>query len=121
MQLLLILAQGISAALFLWYGLGCLLSKRMVAEFEHYRLPHLRVTTGVLQIAGGLGLIGGHYYRPMLVTAAGGLALMMLFAFITRIRIRDPLYLALPSLTLCVLNLCLAAAALRMQERLGPG
>lgn len=112
MPLIQMFAQGISALLFLWYGMGCFLSKQMMREFDRYGLPQLRVLTGILQIAGGLGIIVGHFYHPLLLMAAGGLAMMMLVALITRFKIRDPLYAALPSFSLFVLNLYIVAAAL---------
>ena len=108
-----LIAQGISAVLFLGYGAGCFLSKTMVLEFDRYGVPKLRVLTGALQIAGGLGLLAGHFYQPLLLLSSGGLALMMLFAFITRIKIRDPFLAAIPSLSLLLLNSFIFVEALR--------
>ncbi len=110
MPLIQLFAQGISAILFLSYGMGCLVSKRVILDFEHYRLPQLRVLTGVLQIAGALGVIVGHFYPPLLIAASCGLALMMLVAFVTRVKIRDPFYAAVPSFSLFVLNAYIATA-----------
>lgn len=107
------LAQDISIVLFALYGISCFVSRRTAAEFERYGLPHLRVLTGVLQVAGSLGLIVGHFYPPLLVLAAGGLAAMMFIAMLTRFKIRDPLYLAIPSFSLCILNSLIVVAALR--------
>lgn len=105
-------AQVLSIACFAWYGLYSLVSKNARAEFEHYRLPHLRVLTGTLQLAGALGLIVGRFFRPLLLASAAGLALMMALAVLTRIRIRDPWYKALPSLTLCLVNAFIVVAAI---------
>lgn len=113
MYIFYLVAQGISAVVFLWYGTTCFVSKTMIAEFERYRLPQLRILTGTLQIAGGLGIFAGHFYRPVLLLSAGGLALMMLVAFVTRLRIRDSFFLAVPSLSLLVLNCFIFAAAFR--------
>lgn len=112
MQFIPVIAQGISIAVFVWYGMSCFLSERMVAEFERYRLARFRVLTGVLQVAGSLGLIVGHFSRPILLFSAGGLATMMFLAVITRVRIRDPLYAAIPAFTLFALNLFIVATAL---------
>lgn len=106
-------AQGISVVLFLWYGASCFVSKKMVLEFDRYGLPQLRIVTGALQIAGSIGIIAGNFYQPLLVLSAGGLALMMLFAFLTRIKIRDPFLYAIPSLSLLLLNAYIFTAALR--------
>lgn len=100
------LAEGVSAAAFGWYGLTCFFSKAMVAEFERWRLPALRVLTGTLQIAASAGLILGHFFsKPAVVVSAGGLAVMMFCALLARVRIRDDPYAALPAFSLMVLNL----------------
>ncbi len=107
------IAQGISFVLFAWYGTSCLFSKRMISEFERYQLPRLRQFTGILQVAASLGLLVGHFYRPVLLLSAGGLAAMMFLALVTRIRIRDPLYLAIPAFSLLALNLFIVFSALK--------
>ena len=112
MPLITMMAQGLSMVLFIWYGLTCLFSERMVSEFTRYHLSHLRVLTGALQLAGGLGILVGHFYRPILLLSAGGLAMMMFVALLTRFRIRDPLPLAIPSFCLCILNIFIFATAL---------
>ena len=83
---------------FLGYGVSCLFSPRMVVEFDRYRLRKYRVLTGVLQVLGGAGLLLGILYDPVGMLAAAGLSLLMLAGFITRLKIRDPLLLCLPSL-----------------------
>ena len=113
MPMIQVVAEGISVVVFLWYGAGCFLSKKMVLEFDRYRLPRLRIITGTLQIAGSIGLIAGNYYQPLSVISAGGLALMMLAAFLTRIRIRDSFLYSIPSLALLLLNGYILTAALR--------
>ncbi len=104
-------AQTISSFVFAWYGLNALTSENMVAEFERYRLARFRVLTGTLQVAASVGIIVGHFYRPILLISAGGLATMMFLGVLTRIRIKDPLPAALPALALCVLNIFIFAAA----------
>lgn len=106
------LAEGISAVSFGWYGLTCFFSKAMVAEFERWRLPTLRILTGTLQIAAGVGLILGHFFsRPVLLVSAGGLAAMMFCALLARLRVRDHPYAALPAFSLMVLNLFIVFSA----------
>lgn len=107
-----VLAQSISAILFASYGLYALLSKRMEAEFKRYGLAHFRTLTGVLQLAGSIGLMVGHFYRPLLLISAGGFTVMMFLAVITRFKIKDPLYAALPAFALGVLNCFIFATAL---------
>lgn len=106
-------AIGISSASFGAYGLACFLDKRMVGEFERYRAASLRTITGGLQVAASIGLVLGLRYPPLLVLSAGGLALMMLGAVAVRIRIRDPLYAALPAIAYCMLNAYIAWHTIR--------
>ena len=104
MQLATTAALVISSASFAWYGIGCLVSEQMVPEFERYRLGKFRIITGVLQVAASIGLIAGYFYRPLLLVSATGLATMMFLAVLVRLRIRDPLYLAIPALVLGCIN-----------------
>lgn len=112
MPLIQLVAQSISALLFIGYGTTCFFSKAMVVEFARWGLQRLRILTGSLQIAGGVGIIAGHYYRPFLLFSSAGLALMMLIAFMTRLRVRDSFSASLPSFSLLLLNAYIFAAAL---------
>ncbi|MGA0112374.1 MAG: DoxX family protein [Chthoniobacterales bacterium] len=99
---------ALSAAAFLFYGLACLLSPRLVAEFERYRLARFRALVGSLEVAGALGLIVGWWFPPLQTAAAAGLAALMLCGLWARWRIRDPWYAMLPAFILGVINLLLA-------------
>jgi hypothetical protein len=110
-QLSTTIVAGISGATFVWYGARCFVSRAMVAEFERYQLPRYRVLTGALQVAGGVGLVVGLGYRPLLQLSAAGLAAMMFLGAIVHVRIRDPWQAAMPALALFGLNLFIAAAA----------
>jgi hypothetical protein len=107
------IAQGLSGAAFAAYGLHCLLSDQMRREFERYGLRRFRVLTGVMQLAGSLGLLLGFALRPLVIPAAAGLALLMLCGVVVRVAIRDPLTAALPALALLFLNTYIAVAATR--------
>ena len=78
--------------------MSCLFAQKMVREFERFRLARFRVLTGTLQVTACLAIVLGHFYRPILLLSAGGLATMMFLAVITRIRIQDPPYSAIPAL-----------------------
>lgn len=99
------LAQGFSAAAFVYYGISCLASSKMVVEFNRYGLAGLRLVTGLLQLAGSLGLVAGFYFPSLLLLSSGGLAFMMFLGFLVRVRIRDPFVECLPALFFCGLNL----------------
>jgi hypothetical protein len=109
------IAQYLSAVLFIAYGLSCFLSPWMIAEFDRWQMKNLRVLTGVLQVAGGAGLIVGHWSRPILILSAGGLAAMMFLALVTRYKIRDTLVNALPAFSLFVLNAYVLVEAVRLR------
>ena len=100
-----VIAQIISIVAFLAFGLACLYSPRFVAEFERYRLPKFRRLTGILEIAGALGLLVGFTYEPLRLLSAACLALLMLCGIIARARIKDTFVDMLPALVLMILNL----------------
>jgi len=102
------------SASFLMYGLSCLFMSHMVQEFARYRLVKFRVFTGIAQLLGALGLALGTRSALIGLSAAAGLSLLMLAGFITRLKIRDPLYLCLPSFAYMLLCtwLCLLYASL---------
>ena len=97
-------ARALSATAFLVYGIACLVGPHMDAEFERYGLARFRRLIGALECLGALGLLVGHFNRPVLLLAAAGLALTMLMAIATRIRIGDSLVQTLPAIVLLVLN-----------------
>ncbi len=76
----------------------------MEAEFKRYGLARFRRLIGALECLGAVGLVVGHFNRPVLVLAAAGLMLTMLMAIATRIRIGDSLVQTLPAIVLLVLN-----------------
>lgn len=105
-------AQVLSALGFAGYGVGCLTLRRMETEFLRFRLPKLRVTTGVLQIGASAGLFLGLRYPVLALPASLGLCLMMLCAMWVRVRIKDPFSGFLQALGCFVLNLYVFKARL---------
>jgi len=104
MQIVFEVARALSAIAFLFYGIACLFSPRMDAEFERYGLARFRRLIGALECLGALGLLVGYFNRPVLVLAAAGLTLTMVMAIATRIRIGDSLARTLPAIVLLALN-----------------
>ena len=102
---------AISAAAFLFYGLACLFSAKLVAEFERYGLARWRVVVGGLEVAGALGLIAGWWFPPLQTAAAAGLFALMICGLWARWRIRDPWYVMLPAFVLAVVNLAIVLRA----------
>lgn len=112
LPILLMAAKAVIIVAFVGFGLACLLSQHMVVEFRRYGLPSFRILTGVLEVAGGLGMLAGLFYRPLLILASGGLAALMFLGALIRFRIRDPLIAAAPALFLMFLNLLILAGTL---------
>ena len=107
-----VVAQIVSIVAFAWYGVTCLVTREMVAEFDRYGLARFRTLTGALQLAGSLGLIVGFYLPPLLLLSAGGLTALMLSGIVARVRIRDPLVAMLPAFAFFCLNLFITISAL---------
>ena len=110
LQLVLTIA---SSLLFIIYGIFCAGTSSMVADFQRFGLPNLRVLTGVLEVLGGLGLLVGLKWRPAALISSAGLALLMLIAFGVRLKMRDSVAQSTPSLVLMLLNLFLFVQSLR--------
>lgn len=107
-----VILETVSAAAFLFYGLACLFSVRLVAEFERYGLARWRPLIGLLEVAGGLGLIVGQWFLPLKIAAATGLFVLMLCGLWARWRIRDPWYAMLPAGILALVNLVIVLLAI---------
>jgi hypothetical protein len=67
----------------------------------------------VLEMAAGAGLLAGLRFRPLLLLAAGGLAMMMLAAILVRLRVRDSMVSVIPAALLFALNLFILLGAAR--------
>lgn len=106
----------LSVAAFLFYGLSCLFSNGMAAEFERYGLSRFRRFTGGLETAGALGLVGGYLFPPLVIAASGGLALLMVLGVITRVRIGDRVVLMLPAILLLLVNLYVFAYSIQLSR-----
>lgn len=102
---------AISAAAFFFYGMACLFSPKLVAEFERYRLARFRPLVGALEVAGALGLVAGWWFPPLQIAAAAGLFALMLCGLWARWRIRDPWPAMLPALVLAMANLAIVVLA----------
>ena len=93
---------------FLVYGTGCFTSRHLEREFRRFGFSTRRRLIGFLQICGALALASGLWIPLLGRLGAGGLAVMMCFAIIVRIRIRDSFAQTLPALLYMGLNSYLA-------------
>ena len=78
---------------FLFFGIGCLRSPYLIAEFERYGVPQFRTLTGLLQLLGGMGILLGYYWSSLQRFSCFGLALLMLFG-VVRIKLKTALFKA---------------------------
>ena len=94
----------ISSLSFLAYGIAYFISPQMKSEFKRFGLEKAGTLTAVLEIIGAVGLLVGLKVQPILLISAGGLALLMLLGVVTRIRVKDSLWISLPALFFMLLN-----------------
>jgi len=94
-----------SACSFLLFGIACFTTVQMKKEFTRYGLASYRNIVGALQLLGGLGLLLGLYDSTILqIAAAAGLSILMVLGFMVRLKIKDSVIQALPSLSYAILN-----------------
>ena len=94
----------ISSLSFLIYGISWFTSPQMKSEFKRFGLEKFGLLTAVLEIGGALGLLAGLYINSILLISSGGLALLMFFGVLARLRVKDSLWVSLPALLYMVLN-----------------
>ena len=105
-------ANAVSGALFLYYGLACLFANGMVDEFARYGLSRFRRATGALEVLGAVGLAAGYLFPLLSVLSAGGLAVLMALGLAVRVKVRDPVVEMLPAVFLLLVNSFIAIQAL---------
>ena len=92
-----------TAISFIIYGLSSFQSRRMASEYKRWGFEKSRSIIGFFQLIGGLGLILGFKYQSILLASSIGIAVMMFFAIIVRLKIKDSLIETLPALTYLLL------------------
>jgi hypothetical protein len=79
----------------------------MKSEFKRFGLEKFGAVTAILELMGGLGLIIGLKFNPILVISSFGLALLMFLGVLVRIKVKDSILITLPALFYMLLNLYL--------------
>jgi putative oxidoreductase len=102
MSIRIIVAQVVLGLLF--FLIGCMMiagMKPLVENFRHFGYPQwFRVMTGSLEALGGAGLLIGIWIPVLAALASAGLALVMLGAVFTHVRVREPLKKSTPAIVL---------------------
>ena len=81
----------------------------IVQEFKQYGLPDwLRDLVGVLKMTLSLLLVSGSERGPFAVAGGIGIAVLMGAALVTHLRVKNPVFKMLPSLTLLVFSVVIA-------------
>ena len=81
----------------------------IVQEFKQYGLPDwLRDLVGILKMTFSLMMLIGIERRPFAMAGGIGIAVLMGAAFVTHLRVKNPVFKMLPSLTLLVFSLVIA-------------
>jgi uncharacterized membrane protein YphA (DoxX/SURF4 family) len=81
----------------------------IVQEFKQYGLPDwLRDLVGILKMTFSLMLLIGIERGPFAVVGGIGIAILMGAAFVIHLRVKNPVFKMLPSLTLLVFSVVIA-------------
>lgn len=100
-KLLLVVFSGVS---FLIYGIGSFNSKKMNSEFKRWGYKDYRYLIGTFQLLGGIGLLIGLFFKPLIILSSLCLTIMMIVAVYVRFKIRDPFEMILPALFYTLIN-----------------
>ena len=113
MQDLTIVLQALVAAsiFFVWV----VRYDNIIQEFKQNDLPHrLRDLVGILKLTFALLLLLGIQRASLAMIGSLGIAGLMGCAFAIHLRVKNPVFKMLPSLTLLVLSLIIAAVNYRL-------
>ena len=80
--------------------------ENITEEFEQYKLPSwLRDFVGILKVSFGIMLLIGIFDYKFKLIGSFGLSLLMIAALITHLRVKNPIFKAVPALTLLSFSL----------------
>tara|TARA_B100000945_G_scaffold29395_1_gene20323 strand:+ start:668 stop:1015 length:348 start_codon:yes stop_codon:yes gene_type:complete len=86
-----------SSILFVWV----VRYDNIISEFQQYQLPvWLRDMVGILKLSFAIMLLVGIFNDNLKLLGSSGLIILMLAALLTHVKVKNPFYKALPSLTL---------------------
>ena len=86
-----------------WRGGG---ARNMKEEFMVYGLPSwVMYSVGTLKVTFSVGLLAGLWIPEVVKFSASGIAIMMFFAIIMHVKIKDPLIRSIPAITFMVLSI----------------
>ena len=112
MSVPIIVVQVVLGLLFLLIGSLTVAGRKMFVEnFRRFGYPQwFRIVTGSLEALGGIGLLIGIWLPWLAALASAGLTLVMVGAFLTEVRTREPLQKIVLPLVLGALAIVVAAS-----------
>ena len=112
MSIPIIVVQVVLGLLFVGIGSMTVAGRKMFVEnFRRFGYPQwFRIVTGSLEVLGGLGLLIGIWLPWLAALASAGLTLVMLGAFLTEVRTREPLLKIVLPLVMGALAIVVAAS-----------
>ena len=112
MSILIIVVQVVLGLLFVLIGSMNVAGMKMFVEnFRRFGYPQwFRIVTGSLEALGGIGLLIGIWLPWLAVVASAGLTLVMLGAFLTEVRTREPVQKIVLPLVLGALAIVVTAS-----------
>ncbi len=88
-------------------------AKTIVEEFKNYGLPSVFVPiVGGLKLLAATCLIAGIWFPELVIPSAGLITFLMLGAVAMHIKVKDPIFKALPAAGMLLLNLIIIAGHL---------
>ena len=85
-----------------WRGGG---AQNMKEEFIAYGLPSwIMYLVGTLKVVFSIGLIAGLWIPELVKFSASGIAIMMFFAIVMHVKIKDPISRSIPAITFLILS-----------------
>ena len=95
----------ISAFSFFFYSMRSIFSRNMILEYSRWGLKRARIFISLSQFISALFLIIGFWNSYLLLISSFFLTVMMIFAILVRIKIRDSLLDSVPAVFYALLNL----------------
>ena len=95
----------ISAFSFFFYSVRSIFSSHMISEYSRWGLERARIFISLLQFFSALFLIIGLWNLYILLISSFFLTIMMIFAILVRIKIRDSFLDSVPAVFYALLNL----------------
>ena len=93
-----------SGIYFILYGILAFITEQSQKEFTRWGYEKQRILIGSAQLVGGTGLLMSLQWPVLGLFASGGLAILMFFGVLVRIKIKDSFLQMLPAFLFFLLN-----------------